>query len=273
MEDFYINTIEVYTDGANKPNPGKSGCGFTIIYPGEEPENISSVGFKKSTINRAELTACIEALKHIKKDVRSYGIPSITIYSDSQYVVDGYKNLHFKGSPKKWKLKDGTDSANTDLWKKLFTQARGMSKKIDIRKVQAHSGIEHNETADKLAKKSRENISKKEDSYMKRIQTRRWLKIKENKKPMNIEKEKTIIIYIQSIKPETTSFKLKGQILKPICNKGYRMEAKGILGIDTMRGGHIYKVKIKKEKEIIKIEKIIEDLGKVKENEDLIANK
>ncbi|MEM6586009.1 MAG: ribonuclease H, partial [Pseudomonadota bacterium] len=83
-----------------------------------------------TTNNRMELQAVIEALKaHPRK--------SIIIRTDSQYVERVAKNK-------------ATASKNLDLWEEFETLAAG--RKVRIAWVKGHSGDQHNETADKMAR-------------------------------------------------------------------------------------------------------------------------
>ena len=73
--------VDIYTDGACSGNPGAGGWGAVIIYKGIEKE--LSGGEAQTTNNRMELTAVISALRALKEPC------SVTLTSDSKYVVDG----------------------------------------------------------------------------------------------------------------------------------------------------------------------------------------
>jgi len=77
--------IVIYTDGGCEPNPGYGGWGAILLHSVKEKtyEREISGRNKKTTNNRMELVAVIEALKALKKPCE------IVIYSDSQYVVKG----------------------------------------------------------------------------------------------------------------------------------------------------------------------------------------
>ena len=73
-------TVQIYTDGACRGNPGIGGWGASLSYNGTHKEIYG--GEKETTNNRMEMTAVIEAIKALKQ-------PSdITINSDSKYVLD-----------------------------------------------------------------------------------------------------------------------------------------------------------------------------------------
>lgn len=122
----------IYTDGSCIPNPGPGGWAFVAL--SQDPDSIEfhiSGGEKKSTNNRMELTAVIEALDFMneKKDY--------LIYSDSTYVINCAKG--------KWQRKK-----NIDLWVKYEKLSKG--KKIEWVWVKGHSGDKYNEIVDYLAK-------------------------------------------------------------------------------------------------------------------------
>ena len=58
-------SVEIYTDGACKGNPGPGGYGVVLLSGGRRKE--LSGGFRKTTNNRMELLACIEGLRSLKR--------------------------------------------------------------------------------------------------------------------------------------------------------------------------------------------------------------
>jgi ribonuclease HI len=130
--------IIIYTDGASTGNPGPGGFGVVMLY-GKHRKEISA-GFRKTTNNRMELLAVIEALKALK----TADIP-VTIYSDSQYVV----NAISKGWVFDWAKKGFKGKKNPDLWQeflKLYPKF-----KIKMQWVRGHNGNIENERCDVLA--------------------------------------------------------------------------------------------------------------------------
>src|SRR3978361_726457 len=74
-------SVEIYTDGACKGNPGPGGWGVIIRAGGREKE--LSGGETPTTNNRMELLAAIEGLKSLTRPCR------VALYTDSIYVRDG----------------------------------------------------------------------------------------------------------------------------------------------------------------------------------------
>ena len=134
-----MSPIVLYTDGSSRGNPGPGGYGAVVMY-GHHHKELSQ-GFRLTTNNRMELLAVIAGLEAIKKNE----FP-ITVYSDSQYVVNavekGWLNTwiktDFKGGKK-----------NKDLWKHYFE----LSKKFTVKFiwVKGHSDNPHNNRCDELA--------------------------------------------------------------------------------------------------------------------------
>ncbi|MCP4215395.1 MAG: ribonuclease HI [bacterium] len=134
--------VVVYTDGGCINNPGPGGYG-AVLLTGDKRKEISG-GFRKTTNNRMELLACIEALKHIEDSL------SIVLYSDSKYVVNGIE----KGWAKRWRKKGWMRNAdspaeNYDLWDQLL--ALSESHNVTFSWVKGHAGNPENERCDQLA--------------------------------------------------------------------------------------------------------------------------
>ncbi len=133
------NTVTIYTDGSSRGNPGPGGYGV-ILMSGQHQKELSQ-GYKLTTNNRMELMAVIAGLKALKKDQLS-----VTIYSDSQYVVNAVE----KGWLKNWiatNFKGG--KKNKDLWMKLSSS--GTKHKIKFIWVKGHADNPFNNRCDELA--------------------------------------------------------------------------------------------------------------------------
>ena len=104
-----------------------------------------------TTHNRMELTAVIEAIRHLKKYVTGPAI--IHIYTDSQYVV-GLEGRRERLTDKSFVTKKGNDIHNADLMQELWEACDGTA--IQFEKVKAHvkatSAANHNIEADKLSR-------------------------------------------------------------------------------------------------------------------------
>jgi ribonuclease HI len=130
--------IRIYTDGAAQGNPGRGGYGVILKFKDAVKE--LAEGFRLTTNNRMELLAVIKGLEAIKKD----GI-SVTIYSDSQYVVNSVE----KGWLWTWQKKNFKDKANVDLWLRYIPLHQKLKPKFVW--VKGHAGHAENERCDYLA--------------------------------------------------------------------------------------------------------------------------
>ena len=134
--------VDIYTDGACSGNPGAGGWGAVIVYKGIEKE--LSGGQAQTTNNRMELTAVIEALKALKEPC------SVTLTSDSKYVVDGItKGWAESWRAKGWRKGDGKPALNPELWEELLELLRKHT--VEFVWVKGHAGHPYNERCDKLA--------------------------------------------------------------------------------------------------------------------------
>ncbi|RLB72377.1 MAG: ribonuclease HI, partial [Deltaproteobacteria bacterium] len=139
-----MKEITIYTDGGCIGNPGPGGYGVVLLY-GEHRKELAD-GFKETTNNRMELLACIKGLEALKERC------SVTLYSDSKYVVDGIS----KGWARRWQKngwirdkKTKAKAVNPDLWQRLLEQVD--RHKIEMIWVKGHAGNQENEVCDELA--------------------------------------------------------------------------------------------------------------------------
>lgn len=134
-------TIEIYTDGACRGNPGPGGWGVLLI-AGEGRETLHG-GDPETTNNRMELTAAIEALNALN------GRTKVTLYTDSKYVMDGIREWMPNWKKRGWKTAAKKPVKNQDLWQAL--DAAVERHEIDWKWVKGHAGNPGNEAADALA--------------------------------------------------------------------------------------------------------------------------
>ncbi len=136
-----LKTVEIFTDGACKGNPGPGGWGALLRY-GETEKSICG-GERETTNNRMELMAAIEALKSLKQPCQ------VVLTTDSQYVRQGITQWMFNWKKNGWKTSAKQPVKNADLWKQLDDETKRHD--MDWRWVKGHSGHRENEIADALA--------------------------------------------------------------------------------------------------------------------------
>ncbi len=134
-----MEKILLYTDGASRGNPGPGGYGALLIW-GHHRKELSQ-GYRLTTNNRMELLGVIAGLQAIKKN----NLP-ITVYSDSQYIVNSVE----KGWLKNWiKTNFKGGKKNADLWKQYYQLAQNFS--IKFVWVKGHADNPYNNLCDELA--------------------------------------------------------------------------------------------------------------------------
>lgn len=155
-----MKNVEVYTDGACTGNPGKGGFGAVLIYNGNEKR--ISRGYRKTTNNRMELMAAIEALKLLKEEC------TVTLYSDSKYLTDAINKKWLDSWQKNgWRKADKKSVLNTDLWIQLISLLEKHS--VNFVWVKGHSGNTYNEICDLLAVDAYTNSAENIDEYYENI--------------------------------------------------------------------------------------------------------
>lgn len=130
--------IDIYTDGACRGNPGPGGYGVMVKQNGDI--KTFSQGYRKTTNNRMELLAVIIGLEALPQ-----GGQTVTVYSDSKYVVDAIQ----KGWLKNWLKIDFKAKKNPDLWKRFWIVYQ--KHLVHFCWIRGHAGHYENEHCDRLA--------------------------------------------------------------------------------------------------------------------------
>ena len=143
-----MKTVNIYTDGACRGNPGPGGWGVLIQYQDNEKEYFG--GNQNTTNNQMELQAAIEGLKLLKE------VCIVNLTTDSKYVMQGITSWIKKWKINKWKNSNKKDVKNKALWIELDK----LCMKHDVRWnwVKGHTGHEQNEIADMLANKGIDSL-------------------------------------------------------------------------------------------------------------------
>ena len=133
----------VFTDGSSHLNPRPGGWGFVWVTDGEIEAEGHGGEAEKTTNNRMEFTALIEAYEALPEDA------SVTVFSDSQLCVNTITKWAPGWEKKGWKRK-GDALKNLDLVKRLLALYRAHPD-CPLEWVRAHAGYRWNEYADSLA--------------------------------------------------------------------------------------------------------------------------
>jgi ribonuclease HI len=137
-----MTQVTIYTDGACSGNPGPGGYGV-ILQSGKHSRELAQ-GYRRTTNNRMELMAVSAALKLLNRPC------SVTLYSDSRYVVDGIE----KGWAKSWKARgwkkaDKQPAVNADLWADVLELTS--KHQVKLVWVKGHASNAGNNRCDELA--------------------------------------------------------------------------------------------------------------------------
>lgn len=134
-------TVEMYTDGACRGNPGKGGWGVLLRY-GNSEKTLHG-GELMTTNNRMELTAVIKGLQALNKSCH------VRITTDSKYVLSGITEWIANWKRRNWKTANRKPVLNMELWMELDELVG--KHEIEWNWVKGHSGHTENEIADQLA--------------------------------------------------------------------------------------------------------------------------
>ena len=136
-----MHEIEIFTDGACRGNPGPGGWGAILRSGGHEKELYG--GEADTTNNRMEMMAVIEAVKSVKQPA------SLSITTDSKYVLQGMQEWLVQWKKRGWKTSSKKPVKNVDLWQQLDSLLQNHQVKWTW--VKGHAGHAENERADDLA--------------------------------------------------------------------------------------------------------------------------
>jgi len=136
-----LPVVQVWTDGACKGNPGPGGWGAVLRY-GDHERHLKG-GESRTTNNRMELMAAIQALEALKRPCR------VELTTDSEYLRKGITEWLANWRRRGWRTASGTPVKNQDLWERLD---RAVSRHdVHWHWVRGHTGHPENELADRLA--------------------------------------------------------------------------------------------------------------------------
>ncbi|MGZ3769682.1 MAG: ribonuclease HI [Bdellovibrio sp.] len=141
------NYILIFTDGACSGNPGPGGWGSVVLSPENQVQELGGAD-RKTTNNRMEMTAVVEALNFISADKRP-----VCFYTDSTYVIRGITQWIWGWRKRNWKTAEGEEVLNRDIWEQLhnLVQVRGAQGKIEWHYSRGHVGTPGNERCDRIA--------------------------------------------------------------------------------------------------------------------------
>ncbi|MDQ7071272.1 MAG: ribonuclease HI [Rhodobacterales bacterium] len=136
-----------YTDGACSGNPGPGGWGALLI--AKEGGRVIRErelcgGEADTTNNRMELLGAINALNALERP------STITIYTDSKYVMNGITQWMHNWKKNGWRTAAKKPVKNVELWQQLDDAKTRHT--VTWEWVKGHAGHPENEKADELAR-------------------------------------------------------------------------------------------------------------------------
>ena len=137
--------VVIFTDGGADPNPGPGGYGVVMLFGsrGQHRKELSG-GFRRTTNNRMEITACIQALSTLTRN------STAIIFTDSRYLADTIeKGWAVRWRRNHWKRPDGSPAINADLWAQMLDLLDQHT--VSFVWVKGHAGTRENERCDWLA--------------------------------------------------------------------------------------------------------------------------
>ncbi|RHZ87114.1 hypothetical protein Glove_40g116 [Diversispora epigaea] len=151
LDDIHLKlsssmSIRIYTDGSlikkdnNNSHVTTMGCGWCAFNENDTEFHFSSKVENFVSSTRTELMAILTAVYATPKRSRLY------IFTDSQAAIDAIANAAANPRKAHRKLKNWT------IVKAIEEIANIQNLTLQLEKVKAHSGVIHNETADKLAR-------------------------------------------------------------------------------------------------------------------------
>ncbi len=136
-----MTSVEIFTDGACRGNPGPGGWGVLLRYG--DSEKCLKGAEQETTNNRMELMAAIRGLAELTRQCQ------VRVTTDSVYVKDGITKWLQKWKANNWKTAAKKPVKNIDLWQQLDEQVQNHD--VSWHWVKGHSGHRENDIADQLA--------------------------------------------------------------------------------------------------------------------------
>lgn len=161
MEYLRSDSINVYTDGSQKDKPRRGGFGIVIVTEDENGlpvvDDFVRAGYAGASNQQMELWAVVQTLRELGtrgwKPIDVDRFKRLTLFMDSQYVMDGMKSAR-RWREQDWKNRDGRPVSNSRLWQAFLDAEKKFPLPIYTEKVDAHSGNDYNDRADRQAKAS-----------------------------------------------------------------------------------------------------------------------
>ena len=134
--------VVIHTDGACEGNPGPGG--WAAVLTCGTHRKVLSGGVRRTTNNRMELRAVVEALASLKEDGHT-----VKVISDSLYVTNSVSKRWLHNWVRQGFRKADGIRENADLW--LALHALLQRHKVKFQWIKGHAAHKENEACDRLA--------------------------------------------------------------------------------------------------------------------------
>lgn len=146
---YVMKTLTIYTDGASRGNPGPGGWGALLM---TDTKVVELAGAQNpATNNQMELEAVIKGLDYAVSHFSGY---TVELHADSTYVLKGIESWLDGWVRKGWITMAKKPVENKAQWQKLLRLRDELGRKLNLNKVEGHSGHIYNDRCDELAVKS-----------------------------------------------------------------------------------------------------------------------
>lgn len=143
----------IYTDGSCLKNPNGPGGWCAIVTQSGRKVAVLKGALPRTTNNRAELTAALEALRYVPEGGKC------TIVTDSRYVECGAMKWY-----RNWQRRGFRAVKNPSLWKEILQLKQ--KRECAFKWVRGHNGDALNEECDRIAKEQSEKSKEDENKTL-----------------------------------------------------------------------------------------------------------
>ncbi len=149
------SSIEIYSDGACSPNPGKSGTGLAVYEKIDDKMQLTSLYYglyqAMGTNNTAELNGLLSAFRLADHILAKGQHTNIDILSDSKYSIDCITKWAKGWQAKGWTRGKGEEIKNLEVIQQSYALYLKLKNQVQVIHVKGHADIEGNELADRMA--------------------------------------------------------------------------------------------------------------------------
>lgn len=139
------DSITLYTDGASRGNPGPGGWGAIVL--GAAVAELAGAK-NPATNNQMELQAVIEGLSFVRDTSPE---ATVALHADSRYVLNGIESWLDGWVRKGWVTMAKKPVENRGQWEELLALRDHFGSRLELHKVDGHSGHLYNDRCDELA--------------------------------------------------------------------------------------------------------------------------